>query len=453
MLPGVLSLLCLAAPGPDTWPGFRGDGSSRTTATLPVSWSPRDNLAWRVSLPGYGQSSPVVWKGTAYLTAVEGPEKETLHVAAFAITDGRTLWKKAFPASAKGKNNPMMSRGAGTPVADERGVVAFFESGDVIALAADGSTRWHRSLGKEFGEFKNNHGTGSSPVQTESAVIVLADHQGPSYLLAMDKSSGKTLWKADRPARSSWTSPVLTEMGGKAVVIASSGGTVTAYDAATGEPAWEIDGLNGNTIPSPTAFEGHVVIGATENRMKPDAKASAESNCCLKLTAAGPEFAWRAKKAIGHHASPLAHAGHVYVVDKNGFVHCLDAKTGESRYVERLDNQQWATPVGAGHRVYFFGKDGITTVLKAGPEFEKVASNRLWGEDDFKARKEEGKKQLATVPSGPPGGRPAGGAGMNPAELEATRASAVGDVVYGVAVVEGTILIRTGTELFCVREK
>ncbi len=454
----MIPLLLAAAPaGSDTWPGFRGDGTSRTDARrLPLTWAPGENVAWRVGTPGYGQSAPVVWKDRVYLTAVDGKEKETLHVLCHAAADGRPLWRKTFPAGQLGRNNPMMSRAAPTPVCDAAGVYAFFESGDLIALDPDGRVRWERHFAKEFGELKNNHGLASSPAQTDRAVLVLVDHQGPSYLLAVNKHDGTTAWKADRPARTSWTSPVVARVGGAAVAVASSGGAVTGYDALTGAKLWELDGLAGNTQPSATVAGDLVVVGAAENTRKPDAALTARSNCCLKLTpGAGPgyEVAWRGSRVAGGTASPLAHAGLVYLVDKAGVLQCLDLRTGELVYRERLPNAVWATPVGAGEHVYAFGKDGVTTVLKAGREFEVVATNRLWSDADFQARKAAA-KAAAPAPTGErPGGRgPGGGPPLPKEEQDAARYSAVGDVVYGVAAVDGAFFVRTGTELFCIRE-
>lgn len=283
------------------------------------------------------------------------------------------------------------------------------------------------------------------------------DHAGPSYLLAVDKATGNELWKAERPSRTSWASPVVTTAGGKAVVLASGGGTLTAYDAATGKELATLDGLVGNTMPSPTPAGELVVVGAGENRMKPDAAASARSNCCVLLTTMGDTFAfervWDGKKAVSHHASPVVHRGHAYFVTKTGIVHCVDLKTGEERYAERLDGECWATPVGAGDHVFFFGKDGVTTVLRAGPEFDRVASNRLWSAGDFAKRQAEAReKAAATLPKPPEGKGPGGGPPLPKEEREAARYSAVGDAVYGVAAVDGAFLVRTGTELICVRE-
>jgi outer membrane protein assembly factor BamB len=451
----ILTILAAAAPTADTWPGFRGDGSSRTDArNLPVHWSPTEGIAWRVTTPGYGQSSPIVWKGHVYLTAVEGKEKETLHVLCYSATVGKKVWQKTFPASQTGKNNPMMSRAAPTPIADADGIYVFFESGDLIALTHTGEVRWQRSLSKEFGELKNNHGLAASPAQTNRAVLVLVDHQGPSYLLAVDKTDGKDLWKADRPLRFSWTSPVVAAADDRPVVVVSSGGAVTAYEATTGNLLWELDGLTGNTIPSATVFGDRVVIGATENPRKPDLEATARSNCCLKLSDGGRnyEVVWQGRRVGSGTASPLAHAGHVYLVDKAGVVHCLDLNSGELRYSERLPDQVWATPVGAGEHVYFFGKDGVATVIKAGPDFDVVATNRLWTVAEFQARKEAAKKAAsATLPAPPEGRGPGGGPPLPKDESDAIRYSAVGDVVYGVAAVDGAFFVRTGTELICIR--
>lgn len=459
----MLPLLLLAAsagadptPAADTWSGFRNDGSGTTTARdLALTWGPNENVAWRAALPGYGQSSPVVWKGRVFVTAVEGAEKEKLLVAAVDARTGAVTWKKEFAALQKGKNNPMMSRAGPTPVVDVEGVYCLFESGDLFALSHDGGKLWHRSLAKEYGEIKNNHGLGSSLAQSGRAVFVQVDHAGPSYLLAVCKADGKELWKAERPARTSWASPVVATFGNKPAVLAS-GGTLTAYDAATGKELASLDGLTGNTIPSPTAAGDLVAVGAGENRMKPDPAASAKSNCLVRFGAKdgkpGFEPVWSGKKAVSHHASPLVHKGHVYFVTKLGLVHCLDLKTGEERYAERLDDEVWATPVGAGDRVYFFGKSGVTTVLKAGAEFEKLAVNRLWSREDYAARLDAAKKAAAeSLPKAPEGKGPGGGPPVPKEEREAARYSAVGDVVYGAAAVDGALFVRTGTELVCVR--
>lgn len=458
MILTTLIAACLCADAaPTSWPGFRGDGSSVSTAkNLPLKWSPTERRAWVTPLPGYGQSSPVVWGDRAFVTSIDGNEKEKLFVACVDVKTGKVAWKKELAACQKGKNTPMMSRAAPTPVVDKEAVYAFFESGDVVALTHAGDVKWERSLTKDYGAFKNGHGIGSSPAQTEKAVVILIDDLGPSYLVALDKATGKNLWKADRKSRGSWTSPVVGEVGGKTAVLVSSSGSLDAYDAATGKLLATLDGLVGNNIPSPTVCGDLVLVGAGENRMKPDSTASAKSNCCVRLTTKDEkpvfETYWEGKKAICQHASPLAHRGHAYFVTKVGLVVCLDLKTGEERYAERLGSVCWATPVGAGDHVFFFGKDGVTTILKAGPKYERVAANRLWSAEDFARRLDEAKKKAADALPMPKEGKGPGGPPLPKEEREAMRYSAVGDVVYGVAAVDGAFLVRTGTELYCVRE-
>ena len=462
-----------AAPSSSTWAGFRNDGSSRTTAReLPLEWGPSKNRAWTTELPGYGQSAPVVWNDRIYITAVEGPQKETLHIACLAVADGKLLWKKSFPTSQKGPNNPMQSRAAGTPIADASGVIAFFESGDLIALTPTGEIRWQRSLSREFGELKNNHGLGSSPAQSDDLAFILVDHQGPSYLLAVKKSDGTTAWKTDRSSRFSWSSPVVINRNGSAQVVVSSNGSVAAYEPKSGKRLWELDGLVGNAVPSATMLGDRVVVAAAEGRMRNDLDAISRSNCCLRLVDSsdgkpGYEVAWRARRLAAHYPSPVLAEGHAYFVDKAGVVHCLDVETGEERYAERLDSVPWATPLVMTGRIYFFGKDGVTTVLKTGPEFEKLATNRLWTEAEYRTRYEAAKKAadeaaakepprpLRQRPSGPTGGNPQAGGESGPSEAErqAARYSSVGDVVYGIAAIEGMILIRTGTELHAIRKQ
>src|SRR5262249_37572556 len=159
---------------------------------------------------------------------------------------------------------------------------------------------WSRSLVKDYGEFKGNHGLGSSPAQTDDALILLVDHSGPSYLLAVAKKTGQNLWKTERKSRGSWASPVVAERAGKPEIIVSSNGSVAGYDVASGNLLWELDGLSGNTIPSASVSANLVLVGAGIPKGG-DADGAAKSNCCLKLTdkngTPGYELVWAAAKA------------------------------------------------------------------------------------------------------------------------------------------------------------
>jgi outer membrane protein assembly factor BamB len=422
--------LAAAADAADTWPGFRGSGDSATSASqLPVRWSATENIAWKVKLPGYGQSSPVIWKDKIFTTTVAGDEREKGFITAHDLATGKELWRHAFAPTQKAKWSTFISKAAPTPVVDERGVYAFFEGGDVIALDHAGKTLWSRSLVKDYGAFQNNHGLAASPVLTGNAMIVLVDDRGPSYLLALDTATGKNLWKVDRPHKGSWTSPVLS--GGQKEIVISSNGGVAGYDPADGKLLWEFEGLTGNTIPSAAVVGERVIVGAGTG--KGDVKAAQKSNCCLKPHGKDgkPEVLWNSEKATASMASPLVHRGQVYFVSQAGIVFCLDLESGKERFAERIDGSCWATPVAAGDNVYFFSKNGVTTVLKAGPAFEVVATNSLWdgeGEQPAASKQDAGKQ------------------GNDPY-------AAAGPVLYGVAAVDGAWIVRTGNTLYRIGKR
>ncbi|HEY8461364.1 MAG TPA: PQQ-binding-like beta-propeller repeat protein, partial [Blastocatellia bacterium] len=195
----------------DVWPGFRGAGDSHAAAReLPLEWADGRNVAWNVALPGYGQSSPVVRRDKIFLTAVEGANKEKLLVFSRDLKRGRRLWLKEFPATFTMKDANTVSKAAPTPAVDERRLYVFFESGDLFAFDHKGNPQWRRKLAEEYGAYKTNHGLGSSIALTDKAVITLVAHGGPSYLLAVDKQTGKNLWKSDLKSGGGWSSPIIT---------------------------------------------------------------------------------------------------------------------------------------------------------------------------------------------------------------------------------------------------
>jgi outer membrane protein assembly factor BamB len=242
LLSGVVisSLSAMAAQ----WPGFRGDGTSVTTARgLPLRWSAESNLAWRVRVAGPGQSSPIIWGDRVYVTSVVGPRKEQLVVQALALADGQEIWRSTTGSSIPEELSDMRARAAPTPVAAEDGVFAFFESGDCLSLTHEGKLRWHRSLAESVGNVNSNHGLGGSPILYERALYLPFDQSGPACLLALDRTDGSTLWKRARPDKTSWSTPVIARRGDESLVILSGGGTVAGYDTEIGTPRFEISGI------------------------------------------------------------------------------------------------------------------------------------------------------------------------------------------------------------------
>ena len=386
------------------WTGFRGNhGNSHTTAiNLPRTWSETENIAWTIDLPGYGQSSPVVWDGKVFVTASEGPMKETLIVLCIEVGSGEVLWTKRFEASHKTERTDMISQAAPTPAVDAQHLYAFFENGDIFALNHQGETQWHRSLTKEYGEFVGNHGIGSSVAQTERAVILLIDHAGPSYLLSINKTDGTNFWKRDREKRVSWTSPVISAFADATEILISSNGIVEAYNAENGERHWYVDGIQKNTVPSPTVTDEWVVVGSSQ---KGETLAIARGGTG---DVTETHTRWKADVASSF-GSPLIHSDSVYVVNKAGALSCLNLETGDVLWTTRIGSSTWASPIVAGDMLYFFGKDGDTSVIQISSE------------------------QRTEIPPT---------VSINTLATESR--------VYGVAAINGAFLIRTGRKLICV---
>jgi len=366
--------------GQSEWTSFRNGGTSHGAGEYPINWSPENGILWQQELDGYGQSTPVVFGQQVFVATVVGPMKETCCISSWDLTSGRSLWSHEFPAATQSASNYMHSRAAPTPVVDASGIFVFFEGGDLIALNHDGEKLWHRNLAEDLGPFENNHGLGSSPAQTEDLVILTLEHQGPSCLVAFEKSSGETRWKVDRPSGNSWTSPIVVDSANGPRVIVSSAGSVTAYEAESGQVLWSMEGLEGNSVPSPTAHGNHLFIGARLPEFG-ESSAAAKSNLCLHLTGDSYDVAWQAEKVLCDYASPVVAEDCVYFLNKAGVLTCLDLTSGEHHYTKRLGCTCWATPVVAGGHVYFFAKNGETRVIKAGPLFERVAVNQLWNPD------------------------------------------------------------------------
>jgi outer membrane protein assembly factor BamB len=220
-------------------------------------------------------------------------------------------------------------------------------------------------------------------------------------------------------------------------VVCSSAGSVEGYDPATGARLWSFDEVAGNTAATPLPFaDGRFLVGASPGQNGEKSEGAKKSNLALAIEPAGeglvPRVLWRTEEVTPSFGSPIVYAGYAYWVNRVGAVYCFDAATGQQQYAQRTKQSCWATPLGVGDRVYFFGKDGITTVLRAGPKFEVLSENQLWDpaavkpDPDRIAREETDERRKAA-------------------------AMFAGPVQYGVAAVEGSLLIRTGEVLYCVR--
>ena len=392
-----------------SWPAFRGDGTSQVTdENPPLSWELRGNSlgSWTIRLPGYGQSSPVIWGDAVYVTSVSGEEKEHLHIMRVALQTGELVWQKDFSGTQRVKDSDAVSRGAPTPIVDASRLYAVFESGDIIALTHDGEAVWERSFVKDYGEIQGPHGYSSSPVLVDDVLTLQVSHTGPSYVLGLEAVSGKTLWKTNHPSQTGWSSPAVYSRAGSSVVIVSTAGSVRGYAPRTGKELWTIDGLSGNSTATPTIAGDLVVIGAgvgggrrrprpetsrdssTEQGDQPEnvaEKHELQGSCVLKLDSknplATPELIWNSTKVSCGYASPVVIDNSAYFVNKVGVVQCVDLKTGEIFWQHRLPGQDWASPCSCSGKLVCFGKDGTVTVLGVGDQPEEISESQISSTD------------------------------------------------------------------------
>ena len=379
------------------WPGFRGGGNSVTfVQTLPERWSD-GSVAWRASLPGSGQSSPVIWGDRLFTTSAEGSNKETLHIFCHDLETGAELWRREFLNSVPEKVTDYISRSAPTPAVDENRVYALFESGDLISLTHGGQTVWKRNLSRDYVPFEGNHGQGASPVLSSRGLVVVMDHKGDSFIASFAKSTGKTLWKTPRNTSSAWSSPVIRRrVDGGEEIVCSASNTVAGYDPARGTLLWNFNDVDGNNVPTATTSGGWIFVGSS----------SKNNALLLRFENSQPEVAWKAAEASSSFGSPLIHNGRVYLVNKAGVLFCYALESGRLLFDRRLPASTWASPLGAGNRIWFFCKDGSTVVMESAD---------------------------------------------TPKDLSAASLKVAGnDRVYGYAVAPGKFVFRLGAELICI---
>jgi outer membrane protein assembly factor BamB len=369
----------------DGWSGFQNGGNlAISDDDYPVEWSPESGISWEKELAGYGQSAPVIHDKTIFVTSVSGGMKETCHVEAFEARTGKQAWQFDTENSSPIKSTAYVSKAAPSPVCDSAGVIALFEGGNIVALSPSGELRWQRDLVADLGAIDSRHGLSSSLEQNDEAIFVWVERSETPYVLAIAKSNGKTIWKADGIGVTSWSSPRLIPVAKSAHLVLSGIGKLIGLDPATGKRLWEFTEIAGNSTPTPIPIGGNrFLIGATVGRGESGSGSAAKSNGVIEIAdspAGGytAKYVWHAKAATSSFGSPIAHNGLAWFVNRSGVIYCLDLTTGEQKYASRTPGSIWATPVVIGDFLYLFGKNGTTTVIKTGPEYEAVAENSLW---------------------------------------------------------------------------
>ena len=364
------------------WRGPNGLGVSEET-NLPVEWSKEKNIAWKLELPGKGVSSPCVIGDRVYLTA-QTPDTG-LHVLAIHSGRGEIVWNREIGRGQLRTHN-LHNMATPTAVSDGRLIWALFGTGDLACLDFDGQVVWQRNLVKEYGEYKTNHGYGTSPMLLDGRLYIACMHQGASYFLAVDSKTGKNLWKKDRnlepkdEAQDSYSSPIFLRSDGGVQVVLAGAESVNAYAPASGEQIWISGGMKvphpyGRTISGPTAGEGVVVAVASgfQNRgytigVKTGGKGDITATHRL----------WTNSKYSSDCATPVIYGGKLFTIRDDGLASCLDLKTGEPHWQERLFSANVkVSPVAGDGKIYFMSGQGNCFVVKAAPKLEILATNEL----------------------------------------------------------------------------
>jgi hypothetical protein len=386
----LLAVRLPAAEGDKFWPQWRGP--LLTGAALhgdpPVEWSEGKNVKWKVEIPGKGSATPVIWGDTIFvLTAVpaDGGEraKQRFTVLAIGRKDGKMLWQRVVreevPHEGTHATNTWASASALT---DGELVYAFFGSRGLYALDMKGNVKWEKDLGDMT--IKLGFGEAASPALHGDRLVVNWDHEGQSFIVALDKRTGKELWRTPRDEKTSWATPLVVDVGGRAQVITSATGRVRSYDLATGELLWHATGMTANAIPTPVHADGLVFLtsGFRGNALLAVRLAEARGDITNS-----PAIVWRYDRDTPYVPSPLLSGDQLYFLKSNsGVLSSFEAKTGKKLYGEqRLEGvpNVYASPLGVAGRIYVAGRDGGVAVVKQGPEFKLLATNQL--DDGFDA--------------------------------------------------------------------
>ena len=402
------TIAALAVVHADDWPHWRGPQASGVAAdkSVPTRWSGTENVAWKAPIGGVGISTPIVSGERVFVTSQVGtgisrqgprlvqggdaaamgekplgsgratapPDKTIFIVEAFARADGRKVWERRIEA--EGALTPTHEKhnlATPSPVTDGTHLFALFGTGQLAALNGDGSVAWQRHLGKEYSAFDIQWGHGSSPVIFGDSLILLCDHPSASYLVALDKRTGKEKWKADRgKGRSSYSTPLIVDTPGGAELIVNSSERLDAYDPRNGTLLWHTGDSNRFPVPSPVSHNG-IIYTSRGYRSGPYMAIKPGGRGDVSAT----HVVWSVATGAPYVSSLLYYDGVVYMANDVGVLTAVDASNGQRLWQERVDGVFSASPVGGGGHVYFVAENGDTVVVKSGRSPQVVARNAV----------------------------------------------------------------------------
>ena len=371
----------------ENWPQWRGPNLNGVSGEkgLPVTWTSEENVAWKLPMPSRTGATPIVWNDHIFLNVALQEKEGDLELWAVDRAKGTVLWKQSMGGGNRMQRKQNMS--SPSPVTDGRTVWALTGTGILKAFDFTGKQLWMRDIQQDYGAFGLNWGYASSPLLHEGALYVPVLHgmktDDPSYILRIDGSSGKTLWRVERPTDAirespdAYITPALVQVGTRRELVITGGDVVTGHDLGTGKELWRADGLNPENngayrIVASPVIAGGLIIAPTRVRpmlaLKPGGRGDVTESHKLWSFDRGPDV-----------PTPVSDGKLLYVVGDSGVVHALDLKTGEAVYgPERLRPGTYsASPVLADGRIYVTNEDGVTSVFTAGPTFEILAENEV----------------------------------------------------------------------------
>ena len=386
------------------WPQWRGvDGSGISLETsLPAEWGESKNIRWKAPIPGRGHSSPIVWGSRVFLTtSIEGPvvpgaqavrhfrrgqeylhpdsvgadHSYTLKLLCLALDSGNVLWERnVYEGTVYDNRHRKNTYASTTPATDGKYIYVSFEAEGLYCYDFDGKRIWKTSLARIA---KGGMGPGTSPVLFENLVILQCDQEygEGSFIAAVDKKTGKGVWRTARDQRRSWATPLLVKAGNRTELVTSGPIKIIAYDPSTGRELWQAPGVESNPIPSPVFGGGLVFVTAGS-----DAKRAFAIRVGGSGDLAGTSnVVWRYDKGTAYVPSPIAYREYLYLVTDAGALTCLEAATGKVVYQTRMPvaTKFTASPVAFDGKIMIVSEDGDGFIVKAGPVPEILHANGL----------------------------------------------------------------------------
>ena len=378
-----LLLISLAIPyatrGQTDWPEFRGStGQGHATSTrLPLRWSATENIVWKQAVPGTGWSSPIVYRGRVYLTTAlldDAGNPTSLRLLSFDLASGKpTLDREVFPVSSRHGKHTKNSHASPTPIAAGDRVYVHFGHMGTAALDLAGKLLWQQT-GLSYSPV---HGNGGSPILVDDQLIFNCDGGDHPFIVALDRDSGAVRWRVKRDTAAkktfSFCTPLLIQVNGRRQLITPGSGVVNALDPFSGRELWRVRyGEGYSVVPRPVFGDGLLYLGTGYERpavyaIKPDGVGDLTDT----------RVAWTTVRSAPHTPSMLLVGDELFFVSDNGVASCVDARTGELHWNERLGGDFSASPIHANGRIYFTNERGRTFVIRAAKQFVKLAENDL----------------------------------------------------------------------------